>query len=280
MSRNDRFGGHRAYTSAVPSTDASDGSRISYDVRGEGAPLLLISGQANDRTWWDGVRGDFAAHYRTIAFDQRGTGSSAAPDGAEYSIERFVADAVAVLDDCGAKRAHVYGTSMGGKVAQRIAAAYPDRVGALVLGCTSPGGANALTADPAVGRALGSLDRAAARRALIELMFTPTWTAANPGPYRVLGAPRMSAAARRGHLLASRSHDAWDDLPSITAPALVLHGTEDVFAPVGNARLLADRIPGARLHLIGGARHAYFEEARDEAGSAVLGFLAEHPLAD
>ncbi|GAA1077221.1 alpha/beta fold hydrolase [Nocardiopsis composta] len=262
----------------MPYATASDETKIFYDVRGGGEPLVLLSGQANHHGWWDGVRGDFDAAFRTVAPDHRGTGSSGAPREAEYSIARFAADVAAVLDDLGVERAHVYGTSMGGKVAQRLAADHPDRVGALVLGCTSPGGPNAVAADPGIGRALGSLDRAAARRTLIDLMFNPGWAERNPGSERVLGDPGMAAHARRGHLAASRGHDAWDDLPRITAPTLVLHGTDDVFAPVGNALLLAERIPGARLLLLDGARHAYFEEQRETAGAAVLDFLREHPL--
>lgn len=88
----------------------------------------------------------------------------------------------------------------------------------------------------------------------------------------------MSAHARRAHLRASAGHDAWDALPRITAPTLVVHGTDDIFNPAANAPLLAERIPNARLHLIPGARHAYFEEFRDLAGSLVLGFLREVAL--
>ena len=113
---------------------------IHYDVVGDGEPLLLLAGQANSRRWWDPVRADFAARHRTVALDALGTGASAAPDGAEYSTRQFAADAVAVLDAAGIDRAHVYGTSMGGKVAQWLAVDHPDRIGALALGCTTPGG--------------------------------------------------------------------------------------------------------------------------------------------
>jgi len=111
---------------------------IHYDVVGDGEPLLLLAGQANSRRWWDPVRADFAARHRTIALDALGTGESTPPRGAEYSTRRFAADAVAVLDAAGIGRAHVYGTSMGGKVAQWLAIDHPDRIGALVLGCTWP----------------------------------------------------------------------------------------------------------------------------------------------
>jgi 3-oxoadipate enol-lactonase len=116
---------------------------IQFDVVGDGEPLLLLAGQANSRHWWDPVRDDLAARHRTVALDALGTGASTPPDGAEYSTRRFAEDAVAVLDAAGIGRAHVYGTSMGGKVAQWLAIDHPDRVGALVLGCTTPGGPRA-----------------------------------------------------------------------------------------------------------------------------------------
>jgi len=119
---------------------------IPFDVVGDGEPLLLLAGQANSRRWWDPVRDDLAARHRTVALDALGTGASTPPDGAEYSTRRFAEDAVAVLDAAGIDRAHVYGTSMGGKIAQWLAIDHPDRVGALVLGCTTPGGPLALVA--------------------------------------------------------------------------------------------------------------------------------------
>ncbi len=104
-------------------------------------------------------------------------------------------------------------------------------------------------------------------------MYTPRWLADHPGPHHTLGDPRMPAPSRRHHLTASDRHDAWDLLPAISAPTLVLHGTDDVLNPTANAPLLADRILGARLHLIPDTRHAYFEEARTHASPLVLDFL-------
>lgn len=259
----------------MPYVRTDDGVDLYYETDGHGdRDLLLLAGQANDHTWWDATRPDFAAAYRTITMDCRGTGRSGKPDTDTYSTRRFAADALAVLDAAGAGRAHVYGTSMGGRVAQWLAADHQDRVERLVLGCTSPGPPHGLERGPEVRRALAVPDPEAARRALVDLMYTPAWTAAHPGPYHTLGDPGMPAHARRGHLRASNRHDAWDVLPRVTAPTLVLHGTDDRLAPPGNAGLLASRIPGARAHLIDGARHAYFEEFRTIASPLVLDFLA------
>jgi pimeloyl-ACP methyl ester carboxylesterase len=108
-------------------------------------------------------------------------------------------------------------------------------------------------------------------------MYTPAWLRTHPGPYQTVGDPAMPAHARRRHLTASNQHDAWHLLPDISAPTLVLHGSDDLFNPAANAPLLANRIPGARLHMIPGARHAYFEEFRTLASPLVLDFLTTVP---
>ncbi|MFF4160129.1 alpha/beta fold hydrolase [Streptomyces sp. NPDC001678] len=256
---------------------SADGARIAYQVRGAGEPLLLLAGQGNTHHWWDGVIDDFDTAHRTITLDYRGTGDSDRPDE-PYSTEGFAEDAIAVLDDLGVERAHVYGTSMGGRVAQWIAARRPDRVRALVLGCTSPGGPHAVDRGDDVRR---SLARPAPEgpRALLDLMYTPSWSAAHPGPFHTLGDPTMTPKDRLRHLIASERHDAWDALPGIQAPTLVVHGDDDLLNPTANAALLAERVPGARLCLIPGARHAYFEEFRSVAGPLVLDFLREHERA-
>jgi 3-oxoadipate enol-lactonase len=258
----------------VPYASASDGVELYYDVQGRGEKfLVLLGGQANSHHWWDTVRPDFDGVFRTVAVDYRGTGSSGRPDTDSYSTRGFAADVVAVLDDAGVERAHVYGTSMGGRVAQWLAADRPDRVRRLVLGCTSPGGPHGVERSAEVRRSLAQPDPEAARRALLELMYSPGWLATHPGPYDTIGDPTMPPHARRRHLAASAGHDSWAVLPDITAPTLVVHGTDDVFNPTANAQLLADRIPNARLRLIPGARHAYFEECRDLASRVVLDFL-------
>lgn len=257
----------------MPFATTSDGLAVHYEVHGQGRPLVLISGQSNTLHWWDRVRGDFEPRFSTIVLDHRGTGESDKPDADVYSTPRFAADVVSVLDDLGIGRAHVYGTSMGGRIAQWIAAGHPERVDRLVLGCTSPGGRHGVERGADVRRALADPDPAAVRRALLDLMYTPDWRARVPGPYYTLGDRHMPAYARRRHLRASARHDSWDVLPSITAPTLVLHGTDDLFNPAANAPLLAGRIPDARLHLIPGARHGYFEEFQDVASPLVADFL-------
>jgi pimeloyl-ACP methyl ester carboxylesterase len=252
---------------------APDGTRIRYvDDAGTGRPLLLLAGQANNHHWWDPVLPYLRPWHRTITMDYRGTGLSDRPvDG--YSTKGFADDAVAVLDELGLSQVDVYGTSMGGRVAQWIAINHPTRVRRLVLGCTSPGGPHAVERDRGIRLALADPDPAAVRATLLSLMYSPEWLQTHDGPYSVLGDGHMPVHARVGHLRASNRHDAWDQIPNISAPTLILHGTDDRLTPAINADLLAQRIPDVRTHLISHARHAYFDECAPSASPMVVDFL-------
>lgn len=230
----------------MPLVTTPDGTRIAYQLRGTGPVLVLLAGQANSHHWWDGVREDFHAARSALTLDYRGTGDSDAPD-APYSTELFAQDVITILDALEIDRADVYGTSMGGRVAQKLAAHHPGRVRSLILGCTSPGGRHSVERSDDVRRSLATTDPAAAQRALAALMYTPSWLATHPGPHHTMGDPTMHTHARRRHLSASRTHDAWEDLPRIRARTLILHGTADLLNPTTNAPLLARHIPNARM---------------------------------
>src|SRR5580698_6628843 len=123
----------------------SDGTRIYWEESGSGEPLLLIMGLGYSHEMWHRTRPLMSAHYRTIVFDNRGVGKSDVPQGA-YSIAQMAADAAAVLDAAGIQKAHVFGGSMGGMIAQEFALNYPERVNRLVLGCTACGGRTGIPA--------------------------------------------------------------------------------------------------------------------------------------
>lgn len=253
------------------------GPEVSNTVSDSGPPaLLLLPGQANSHHWWDRVRPGYAAAHRTVTFDYRGTGGSRDDTGApgDWTTGLFAQDAVDVLDHLGIRSAAVFGTSMGGRVAQMLAAHHPERVWALVLGCTSPGGEHALERKAETRRWLARGTREEQQAKLHELFYTPDWPG-TPAQSTLLGDPTMSPREQVGHRRASDRHDAWDALPSITAPALVLHGTEDAMVPTENAALITDRIPDARMRLFPGGRHGFFEELEDQVTPEVLGFLAD-----
>src|SRR5262249_33550755 len=85
------------------------------------------------------------------------------------------------------------------------------------------------------------------------------------------------AAGFLGQVQAAMKHDAWDVLPAISAPTLVVHGDADLLVPTPNGKLLAERIPGAELLLVPGAGHMLQADGNDLVRDAVLRFLARVP---
>ena len=124
----------------------NQGAKIYWDEEGEGAPLLMIMGLGAASALWWRTRPVLASRYRTLAFDNRGVGRSDVPPG-PYSMVVMASDAAAVLDAADIERAHIFGLSMGGMIAQEFALQYPGRVLSLILGCTAPGGPNAVRAN-------------------------------------------------------------------------------------------------------------------------------------
>ncbi|AEV85357.1 hydrolase [Actinoplanes sp. SE50] len=238
---------------------------VQVSGRDDGPVLLLLAGQANSHLWWTGLREGFEDRHRVVTFDWRGTGDSRGPVG-DWTTRSFADDAASVLRSLPGP-ADVYGTSMGGRVAQHLAAGYPGLVRRLVLACTSPGGPQAHERTPEVRRRL--LEARAGT--LRELFYTDGWD----GHSHLFGDPTMSAEESRAHLRASNRHDAWDALPRVRAPTLILHGTDDRMVPSANAPLLAARIPGAVLHLHEGGRHGFFDEFAGEITPIIDDFLGD-----
>ena len=255
---------------------AEDGTRLFYELVGAGDPLLLVNGQARDHRMWDGVVADFSAHHQVVLVDPRGTGTSDKPSTPPYSTRGFAADLLAVLDAAGIGRAHAYGFSMGGRVCQWLAIEHAGRIGALVLGATTPGDAHGVARAAVVDAVLSASRSPESVRRMAELMYSPDWIAAHP-EVLTLGDP-IPPHAQRQHYLASQGHDAWDRLPEITAPTLLIHGSDDLVNPTANTPLLAGQIAGARMFIVDGGRHGYFEEYRAQSSLVVLEFLARHGI--
>ena len=236
--------------------------------------MVLLQGQANHHHWWDGVREGFEDRWRTITLDWRGTGESRGEPG-DWSTASFADDVADVLRACGGGPASVYGTSMGGRVAQMLALRHPELVSALVLACTSPGGPHAREWSSDVRRQLGEPDDDVRLASLRDLFYTPGWPH-DVRESRLLGDPTMTSEESRAHRRVSRRHDAWDELPRLEVPPLVLHGAEDRTAPAQNAHLLGERIPGSEVLVHPSGRHGFFEEFADVVTPTIRGFLRAH----
>ncbi len=251
----------------MPFVDLPDGVRLYYESHGDGPLLLLLEGMGGDIPGWRRNVPTLAARHRVVAYDHRGNGRSSMPDEA-VTMGAFVEDAVAMLDEIGADRGHLYGQSFGGMVAMEAALTHPGRVRSLVLACTNAG----------PRRAAHSAARAAKSRPY-ELLYSERFAREHPEhvaeDLRVGSATPQQPLARRRQWEAMQEWDAWDRIGDIACPTLILHGTEDRLVPVENARRMAALVPGARLALLESAGHLYHSEQAEAADGAVLTFLED-----
>ena len=251
---------------------ATDGTRLAFDIHGAGEPLVLLSGQAQDRHMWDLSVPLFAQHFQVIRLDYRGTGNSDKPRDPPYSTRLLAADTIAILNTLDIERAHIYGISLGGRIGQWLGIDYAERLGALVLGATTPGKlGTARDAEANQWLMTGNIQQVA------TLQYSAAFAAAHPE--LLIPAP-TPPFARRLHYQASEQHDTMDLLATIRAPTLIIHGSDDRINPTANAHLMASRIPNAKLHLLPGAKHGYVDEFRQEAYEIVSDFLIQHSIGE
>jgi 3-oxoadipate enol-lactonase len=253
-------------------------ARIFWDEQGHGTPLLLIMGLGYTSDMWYRIRPVLAAHYRTIALDNRGVGRSEVPSG-PYPIALMASDAAAVLDAAGIESAHVFGVSMGGMVAQEFALQYPKRVLSLILGCTAAGGPTAVRAEREAIHMLLSrekMSREQAAETAVPFIYdpaTPRERIDEDIAIRRPWFPRPEGYAAQ--LQGIFGWEAYSRLGQITAPTLVIHGESDRLVAPGNAKLIAERIPGAKLLMIPHASHLFLTDQTEVSLHAILQFLNE-----
>lgn len=233
--------------------EAADGVELAWTSEGEGEAMLLIAGQATSMDGWGPTAELLSRSYRVIRFDHRGIGRSGKGDAERYTTRLLAQDAVAVLGDAGVDLAHVYGHSMGGRIAQWLAIDHPQRVRTLILAATSGGKWPDAVTQPD-REALDALTSGDMSR-LEPLFFDAEWVRVNPEATHTFFNSQASAWAKARHFKASRDHDAWSRLGEIQAPTLMLHGTEDVLTPLPNALLLRERIPRSVLVRVPAAGH-------------------------
>jgi len=244
-----------------------------------GTPLLLIQGLGYTADMWFRILPALSEPRRTIRFDNRGVGRSSVPEE-PWTVENMADDAIAVLDAAGIEKAHVFGVSMGGLIAQEVVLRHPQRVAGLVLGCTHPGGRDALRMDAAAATMLMDRSPRSARETAessVPFSYAES-TSADDIEADLTARLRypLRAKAYWGQLDATRQHDGTlARLPSVTAPTLVIHGTADRMVQPGNAELLAKAIPGARLTWLEGAGHVFWTDQSERSVELINGFLAE-----
>jgi pimeloyl-ACP methyl ester carboxylesterase len=263
----------------MPTVEAN-GVGIYYERRGTGPPVLIIPGIPAVVSDCEPLVEGLCDSFDVIVYDNRGSGNSDKPD-APYSAELLARDAAALLRVLGLSRVHVLGFSLGGMIAQHLVLEFPHAVSRLVLACTHAGLRHSVPPSREVAKAfqLRTEDWAERIRALAVYAFAPDFPERNPSMYAAFvekkSRDRQPPHAYRRQLEASITHDTYDRLPEIACPTLVIAGLEDLVIPAQNSRVLANRIPNARLVVIENVGHLFFVEKPAESIAMIREFLEE-----
>jgi 3-oxoadipate enol-lactonase len=264
----------------MPTMELATGPTVNYVRRGSGEPMLLVQGMSGTHlSWGEPFLAELERDFDLVAYDHRGVGRSSAVSE-PFTIVELADDAAALMDALGWESAHVAGISMGGMVAQELALRHPDRIRTLTLGCTYSGGEGSALASSEVSSKLaeammsGDADRAIATA--YEVNVSPGYGAdksAYATFYEMATALPTPVPVIMLQMQAIQAHDTLDRLERITAPTLVIHGTEDEMLPHGNAVLIASRIPGARLETLEGVGHMFWWEQPERSAAAIRGLV-------
>jgi proline iminopeptidase len=270
---------------------SANGLSIAYECDGDpaGAPMVLVMGLGMPLVFWpDEFVASLAAHgFRLVRFDNRDCGHSTRlagrgpvnlpaalaramlglPVPAPYTLADMADDSVGLLDALGIRQAHFVGVSMGGMIAQTVAARHPARVASLVSIMSSTGNRRVMLGRPRALRALLSRPKdATSADAVVAHMMGVLGAIGSPrypldpqllrhGCERVVARGYYPAGTARQLLAIAASGDRRRELARITAPTLVIHGREDPLVRLAAGKDTARNIPGAQLLVIEGMGH-------------------------
>ncbi len=243
-------------------------------AHGDGAPLLLLHCLGVDHHFWD-FAADLADTFRLLSYDLPGHGLTPVPD-VPYTVEDLAEQAADLLRAQGVSKVHVAGISLGGLIAQRLAAANPDMVDRLVLIDTTPRYTDELRGMWAVrARAAREQGPASLIEGLLPIWFTSAALAKNAADVRYVR-EALAHCSGEGYALACEALAAADlraDAVRIAAPTLVVCGDDDIPSFLDAARWLEAHIGKARLAWIANARHASVLEQPAQALRLLREFL-------
>ncbi len=260
-------------------TVSVNGTNLYYELHGEGERVLVLNnGVIASTSTWANQLPALAPHLRVLLYDMRGQGQSGkwAEGDPAYTWEQHADDLAALLDHLDIPQADIGGISYGGELTLVFALMYPERCNKLVI-------ADSVSQVEPQLQAIIESWIASAGAGDHEAFYRTTWywnfSEAFFGASYDLLLGRISAAQALDLPSVDQlcrcflSLDVTDRLPEIAHPACVIVGEADILKPIHYSALIAERLPNSELHILPGAGHASFWEAKDAFNSIVLGFL-------
>jgi pimeloyl-ACP methyl ester carboxylesterase len=263
-------------------TVALDGVGIHYVDEGQGPPLVLIHGLGGSICNFRYNIPVLSQHLRVVAPDLKGFGYSERPAAGDYSPTAQARLVAELMDRLGIPRAAVLGHSMGGAIALRLAATWPEKVDRLILVASAPPDRMVprFVASPPLpsflrlGTALVLHQPRLREIVLRQGFYDPAFLSPEMvEEFRHIARIRGSTSCIVS-ILRDAAREQPLDLSRVSQPVLLLWGRHDRWPSLRVARWLADQIPDARLQVIERARHMVLEEQAEEANEAILAFLS------
>lgn len=263
----------------MPRVQLPTGVSLYYEWHGDhdGCPVVFIRGTGADGSRWLPQVEAYTGRYRCLIFDNRGAGQSDGPHGA-YTVELMGLDALGLLDKLGVDRAHISGLSLGGAIAQFIAAEAPERVATLQL-------------HGSWGRTYGyarmylSLLKRFVETGGLELYYEGALLYLFPPEFfieqyeramEILSSMKEHSSPIQGllgQLEANLTHDLSGRLKDIIAPTLITVGEFDMCLPPYYSRELHEAIPGSELIVFNGGSHLFGLQDPDTFNRVTLAWL-------
>lgn len=257
----------------------SDGIQVFWREVGKGPPVLLIMGLETDHRGWARVIPFIKVGFRCISFDNRDVGRSGLAS-APYAVSDMARDAVRLLDELGLASVSIIGQSLGGAIAQQIAASRPERVEKLILVSSF---AYLPERSRAALRAWKKLRRLLSLREYYEAIFPWMYSESELGNLEFMNRVLDSAAGndlRQSYegfcrqVEAAINFDSRSWLKKIRVPTLIFCGTEDLITPPAAANELATGIERAELKLFENAGHGLvMTNAIESVNREIIRFL-------
>lgn len=254
-----------------------NGVQLEFLDAGRGSPVVFVHAFPLSHRAWAPQVDSLKESFRVIAYDIRGFGRSEVGDG-QYTIELFVDDLIALLDELKIEKTVLCGLSMGGYIVLRAAERNPERVAGLVLSDTK---AEADASENRLKRAaaisfIKKEGAAAFAETFVKTVFAPQTLAANPAAVETVKAliRETSPLGICGALLAMAARtETTAALAKIAAPTLVLCGEHDALTPPSSAKAMRNAIPGSELKIIPDAAHMSNLENPEAFNRHLLDFL-------
>lgn len=258
--------------------------QVNYQAIGRGPLVLCLHGWASSLRMWQRISKQLASHYRVISLDLPGFGDSSLPGpGFDFAAENYAAVVSAFLAQAASAPAVTLGHSMGGLIAIHLAQRHPDQVSGLVL--SNP----VITGN--IGPGLSAFLRSRMGQRILQLsqhsrLLAPLGQRAFLADPRFFRGPalqrtitdlaRSAPEALSGCLRAILESDVSGCLAELAMPALIITGAHDRTIPVADARLAAQRIPGAHLAIVPRASHLPMDEQPVLFDRLVEGYLTRY----